>query len=90
VVASNGARTVVVLCGVVVRERYGAGPEYHPAKTVRGILDECFEHNDDLRANGRLVAEVALQPRETAVTLYWKNGKGATTQKGVNGVSWRI
>ena len=43
------------------------------------ILDECFEHNDHLRANGHLVAEVPLQPPETALTLYWKNGKVATT-----------
>ena len=43
------------------------------------VLDECFEHNDHLRANGHLVAEVPLQPPETAVTLYWKNGKVATT-----------
>ena len=44
-----------------------------------GVLDECFEHNDHLRANGHLVAEVPLQPPETAVTLYWQNGKVATT-----------
>jgi hypothetical protein len=43
------------------------------------MLDECFEHNDHLRANGHLVAEVPLQPPETALTLYWKNGKVATT-----------
>ena len=43
------------------------------------MLDECFEHNDHLRANGYLVAEVPLQPPETALTLYWKNGKVATT-----------
>ena len=43
------------------------------------VLDECFEHNDHLRANGHLVAEVPLEPPETAVTLYWKNGKVATT-----------
>src|SRR5262245_8937070 len=43
------------------------------------VLDECFEYNDHLRANGRLVAEVPLQPPETALTLYWKNGKVATT-----------
>src|SRR3984893_17246594 len=42
-------------------------------------LDECFEYNDHLRANGHLVAEVPLQPPETALTLYWKNGKVATT-----------
>ena len=43
------------------------------------IFDECFEYNDHLRANGHLVAEVPLQPSETALTLYWKNGKVATT-----------
>jgi hypothetical protein len=43
------------------------------------VLDECFEHNDHLRGNGHLVAEVPLQPPETALTLYWKNGKVATT-----------
>jgi hypothetical protein len=43
------------------------------------VLDECFEHNDHLRASGHLVAEVALQPPETAVTLRSKNGKVATT-----------
>jgi len=40
-------------------------------------LDECFEYNDHLRANGHLVAEAPLQPSETALTLYWKNGKVA-------------
>ena len=42
-------------------------------------LDECFEHNDHLRASGHLVSEVPLEPPETAVTLYWKNGTVATT-----------
>ena len=43
------------------------------------VLDQCFEHNEQLRANGSLVAEFPLQPPETALTLYWKNGKVATT-----------
>ena len=43
------------------------------------VFDECFEHNDHLRANSHLVGELALQPPETALTLYWKNGKVATT-----------
>jgi hypothetical protein len=42
------------------------------------MLDDCFEYNDHLRANGHLVAEVP-QPPGTALTLYWKNGKVATT-----------
>ena len=43
------------------------------------MFDECFEHNDRLRAKGHLVAELPLQPPETALTLYWKNGKVAMT-----------
>ena len=43
------------------------------------VLDECFEYKDHLRANGHLVAEVPLQPPETALTLSWKNGKVVTT-----------
>ena len=43
------------------------------------VFDECFEYNDHLRANGHLLAEDGLQPPETAVTLYWKDGKVATT-----------
>ena len=43
------------------------------------VLDDCFQHNDHLRANGHLVAECGLQPPEAAVTLYCKNGKVTTT-----------
>jgi hypothetical protein len=43
------------------------------------VIDECFEHNDRLRVNGYLVDEVPLQPPDTALTLYWKNGKVTTT-----------
>jgi hypothetical protein len=43
------------------------------------VFDDCFEHNDHLRASGHLVAETPLQPPETAVTLYWKNSKVTTT-----------
>ena len=43
------------------------------------MLDECFSYNDELRKNGHLVAEEPLQPANTAVTLYWKNGKVAAT-----------
>ena len=43
------------------------------------VFDECFEYNDHLRADGHLVADVPLQPPDTAVTLYWKNGKVVTT-----------
>ena len=43
------------------------------------MFDECFEYDDHLRANGHFHAGEALQPKETAMTLYWKNGKVATT-----------
>ena len=43
------------------------------------VFDDCFEHNDHLRANGHLLVEVPLQSPETAVTLSWKDGKVATT-----------
>ena len=43
------------------------------------MFDTCFDYNDHLRANGHAVAELALQPPESAPTLYWKNGKVATT-----------
>src|SRR5262245_14656208 len=43
------------------------------------MLDECFSYNDELRENGHLVAEEPLQPANTAVTVYWKNGKVAVT-----------
>ncbi|HEY6350193.1 MAG TPA: YciI family protein [Candidatus Angelobacter sp.] len=43
------------------------------------MFDECFEYDDHLRANGHVAAEAALQPPETALTLFWKNGKVATT-----------
>jgi hypothetical protein len=43
------------------------------------VFDVCFQHNDQLRADGHLTAEFALQPPQTAVTLRWKNGKAAIT-----------
>jgi hypothetical protein len=43
------------------------------------MFDECCEYDDHLRANGHFHTGEALQPVETALTLYWKNGKVATT-----------
>ncbi len=57
-------------------------PAKHAAMTEdekNAMFDECFEYDDHLRANGQLVAEVPLPPPETALTLYWKNGKVAAT-----------
>ena len=38
-------------------------------------FDECCEYNDHLRANGHLVAEVPLQPPETALTCTGETAK---------------
>jgi hypothetical protein len=43
------------------------------------MLDECFDYDDELRANGHFSAGEALQPPTSAMTLYWKNGKVAIT-----------
>ena len=43
------------------------------------MFDKCLEYDDSLRANGHWAGGEALQPAETALTVYWKNGKVATT-----------
>ena len=43
------------------------------------IFDACFEYDDHLRASGYFAAGYPIQGPETAMTLYWKNGKVATT-----------
>ena len=43
------------------------------------MFDRCFEYDDHLRANRHWAGGEALQSAETALTLYWKNGKVATT-----------
>ena len=59
---------------------------YEPAKHAamtdderNAMFDECFEYDDYLRANGHSTGGEALLPPENALTLYWKNGKVATT-----------
>ena len=49
-------------------------------ETERNVMfDACFEYDDHLRANGQSGFGEALQGPETALTLYWKDGKVATT-----------
>jgi hypothetical protein len=43
------------------------------------MFDACFEYDDHLRANGYSAGGEALQGPENALTLYWRNGKVATT-----------
>jgi hypothetical protein len=57
-------------------------PAEHAAMTEderNAMFDECFEYDDYLRANGHSAGGGALQPPETTLTRYWKNGKVATT-----------
>jgi len=49
------------------------------AAEQNAMFDTCFEYDDLLRANGHWGGGEALQPAETALTVYWKNGKVATT-----------
>ena len=55
---------------------------YEPAKHAgmtederNAMFDECFEYDDHLRANGHWAGGEALQPSETALTMYWKTAK---------------
>ena len=57
-------------------------PAIHAAMTEderNAMFDECFEYDDHLRANGHFAGGEALLSSETALTVYWKNGKVATT-----------
>jgi len=45
----------------------------------QAMFDACFTYDDHLRANAHWVGGEPIQPAETALTLYWKNGKVATT-----------
>lgn len=39
------------------------------------MIDECFTYDDELRKNGHFAGGDALQGPQSAVTLWWKNGK---------------
>jgi hypothetical protein len=57
-------------------------PEEFAARTEdeqNALFDEAFAYDDHLRANGHFGVGEGLQPAETAMTLYWKNGKVAMT-----------
>ncbi len=43
------------------------------------MYDRCFDYDDHLRASGHWAGGEAIQGPETAITLYWKDGKLATT-----------
>ena len=41
----------------------------------QAMMDECFTYDDELRKNGHFAGGEALQPSNSAVTLWWKGGK---------------
>ncbi len=43
------------------------------------MFDECFSYDDKLRKNGHFAAGEALQPANTAMTVYWENGEATVT-----------
>ena len=53
------------------------------------MFDTCFDYDDHLRANGHWAGGEALQPAETALTLYWKNGKMTSCPFAANRSSLR-
>ena len=64
------------LCfGYYDKSRFGGMTEAEQ----QAMFDECLEYDDHLRANGHWAGGEALEPSENALTLYWKNGKVATT-----------
>jgi hypothetical protein len=68
-----------VCLGYYDRAKFDAKFDAMAESEQQAMYDTCFEYDDHLRANGHWAADAALQPPETALTLYWKNGKVATT-----------
>lgn len=42
---------------------------------IHEFMDECFEYDEELRANGNFAGGEALQTTDTATTVRWANGK---------------
>jgi hypothetical protein len=74
--AIKGRRTMKYIClGYYDKSKHDAMTEAEKD----AMFDACFTYDDHLRANGHWAIGEALQPAETALTVYWKNGKVATT-----------
>lgn len=64
-----------ICLGYIDLEEYGQRPE----DERDALMDECFDYDDVLRANGHFTGGEALQPASSAVTLRWKDGKATVT-----------
>ncbi len=52
--------------------------ESHPIEEQQGMMDKCFDYDDELRRGGHFVGGQALQGPQSAVTLHLKNGQVQT------------
>ena len=50
-----------------------------PESERNAMVDECFNYDDVLRANGHFAGGEALDAPQRAATLRWKNGKVSVT-----------
>ena len=53
--------------------------ENMPKNERDGMVGECFDCDDQLRANGHFVVGEALQPPSSAKNVFLKNGKVIVT-----------
>ena len=53
--------------------------ETMPENERNAMFDKCFDYDDMLRSAGHFAGGEALQPADTAKTLWWKNGKAVVT-----------
>ena len=53
--------------------------ENMPKNERDGMVDDCFDYDDQLRANGHFAVGEALQPPNSAKTVRLKNGKVIVT-----------
>jgi hypothetical protein len=71
----GGTNHEIHLFGLLRQKQTRSHDRGRETSDVRHLLT----YDDHLRANGHWVGGKLLQPAETALTLYWKNGKVATT-----------
>jgi len=50
-----------------------------PEEQLKGLMEECFAYDDELRRGGHFAGGEALQPPGTAVTLRFRAGKVEVT-----------
>lgn len=60
-----------VCLGYIEPEKFEDMPEVDRNRT----LDQCFDYDDRLRADGHFAGGEALQPPASARTLRWRDGK---------------